>query len=89
MKFLTTTDNTLNTKTDLLVLSMFETKTAKGDLLDKIDQKLGKELKRILVKEEFKGKKGQTKVIPTLGKLKASYILLAGLGEEKKFNLDA
>jgi len=75
-------------KTDLLVVGQHEGKFLKGTTLDKVNQKLSNELSRLLKKEEFKGGKADSKLLYTAGKLKTNYVLVLGLGDKKKFDLE-
>jgi leucyl aminopeptidase len=54
------------------------------DLKKKIDAALGGELARILANGEFKGETGETFFLPTFGKMKSRYLILAGLGKRDK-----
>ena len=71
----------LKLKADLLVYLTTNGKTQSH--LTTLNTKLGGELKKILKKEEFKGEKGQSKLIFTKAKLKADNLLIIGLGSEK------
>ena len=71
-------------KTDLLVISVPQAKTTLP-LINRLDRKMGGTLTRLLKKEKFEGKTGQSKRINTNGRLPAENILLVGMGEPKKF----
>ncbi|MCK4588855.1 MAG: leucyl aminopeptidase [Nanoarchaeota archaeon] len=72
------------TKSNLLVIGMFE-----KDQPDKhLDEALDNEISSLIKSEEFKGEAGQIKVITTLNKLPARKLLLVGLGKKKEFTLE-
>lgn len=75
-------------KSELLVIPVFEGKAEKSALLKKIDQKLSGELFKILKREKIAGKAGQNRLLPTYGKLKASFVMVVGLGASKKFDTE-
>lgn len=54
------------------------------DLKKKIDSALGGELSKILANKEFKGETGEVFFLPTFGKTKSRYLILAGLGKKDK-----
>jgi leucyl aminopeptidase len=60
----------------------------KPSSLKRIDKALNGEISRLFENKTFTGKTGQAMVLHTLGNLKAERIMLLGLGERKKFNVD-
>ena len=76
--------------TELAVLMSFESEKmpAKPSSLRRFDAALGGAVKALYADNEFRGKKGQSAIIHTLGKVKAKRLLLLGLGEKAKFNPD-
>lgn len=88
MKFSVETRDLTKVKTDLLVVNMHDGKVDSHSFANKIDKKLGGELRKVIKKEKFEGKVGQTKLINTHGKISAPYVLVLGLGDKKKFDLE-
>src|SRR3954454_17981612 len=54
-----------------------------------LDEALDGELQKLADESEFKGKRGATLIVPTLGKSAARRIVLAGLGDEQGMNEEA
>jgi leucyl aminopeptidase len=73
----------LDLAADVVVLGTWtlSSKKGKSNLVDVLDRALGGGLARVLTKEEFTGKREQTLVIPTLGRLPAQKVVLIGLGD--------
>lgn len=87
-QFHTKHENILNTKTDLLALPLFDGKIEKNSTLDRIDKQLAGLISQTLKEEEFKGNLGEFKTFHTHYKLKAKYVVLVGMGEMKKFEVE-
>lgn len=85
MEFHYTKEVTNEIACDLLVLGVFEGKEKAGAVL-KLDKSLEGHLGDHIRDQEFTGKKGQTVVIHSHGKLKMKKIALLGLGDSKKFD---
>lgn len=88
MKFTIQTRDLATIRTDLLVVNMHDGKIDNHTFANRIDRKLGGELRRLVKREKFEGKAGQAKLVNTHGKIPANYVLILGLGEKKKFNLE-
>ena len=74
---------------DTLIVNLFEgTKTLQGGT-QAIDNALNGLIKKIIKEEDFKGKVGTTLTIRTNGQIKAKKVIIVGLGERSKFDLDA
>ncbi|MBI1858390.1 MAG: hypothetical protein HYR97_04675 [Candidatus Melainabacteria bacterium] len=74
---------------DALIVNLFEgTKTLTGATAA-IDNLLNGLLKKVIKEEEFKGKLSSTLVIRAGGKSKTKKVIVIGLGEKGKLNLDA
>src|SRR3989338_4119 len=74
---------------DVLIVNLFEgTKTPSGGS-GAVDTALNGLIKKIIKEEDFKGKAGSTLTIRTNGLIPAKKVLIVGLGEKKKFNIDA
>ncbi len=73
---------------DVLAIGVFtlgdlSKKNGAPDILRTLEDRLGGGVLRSLMREDFKGKKDQTHRINTLGKIKASTVLLFGLGDRR------
>lgn len=75
-------------KTDLLALPLFDGKIEKGSTLDRLDKQLAGLISQTLKQEEFKGALGEIKTFHSHHKLKSKYVLIVGMGEMKKFDLE-
>lgn len=54
-----------------------------------IDTALDGELQKLADESEYKGNRGGTLIVPTMGKIAARRVVLAGLGDEKKLDEEA
>ncbi|OVE81096.1 hypothetical protein BVY03_04665, partial [bacterium K02(2017)] len=88
MKFSIETTSLLKAKADLLVIEMAQEAKGKNVYLKQLDKELDDEISTIIKAEEFKASAGSSKLIYTQGKLAVKYVLVVGLGEKSKFNLD-
>ena len=79
----------LETSSDVIVLGLFDEKVQKDSVFKTVDIALDKALSSYVLKvEQFKPKFLSTYVLPTLGKISSSKVLLVGLGEKSKFSTD-
>ncbi len=77
-----------NIPCDVLIINLFEnTKTLSGGT-GAVDSELNGLIKKIIKEEEFKGKTGSTLVIRTNGLIPAKKIIVVGLGDKEKFDLN-
>ncbi len=88
IQFNTTSEALEKISADLIVFPILDGKIEKNSDLDYLDQKLARLISETLKKETFKGKVGEIKSIHTHYKIKSPYILIVGLGETKKFDLE-
>ncbi len=88
-QFIAKHENSLQTKTDLLALPIFDGKIEKNSTLDRVDKQLAGLISQTLKQEEFKGAVGELKNFHTHHKLKAKYVVLVGMGEMKKFEVES
>jgi leucyl aminopeptidase len=86
MKLSLYTDDITKLETGLLGLYCFEEGFGEGAIFRALDGALGGQLARLLAEEQFKGKKGQTFSLHTLGKLPSARLLLVGAGARKDFD---
>jgi leucyl aminopeptidase len=70
----------LSVAADLLVLGIPEGASLKEGVLGELARELGPTMAKALKREDFTGKKDQSALLATGGKLKASDVLLLGLG---------
>ena len=82
-----------NIPCDVLIVNLFEVETRHGVSLrggtGAVDLALDGLIKKIIKDEEFKGKLGSTLVIRTNGLIPAKKVIVVGLGDKEKFDLNA
>ncbi len=79
--------NLPTTTADLLAIPVLEDE-AGGPLLSVLDKALGGVLERTMADEDIRGKRGQTLLVHTHGKISAAKVLLVGLGKKADVNED-
>lgn len=79
----------LKSKADLLVVGVLSGAKGLSGTAAALDRKLSGALKQALDLGDFKGAAGTTAVVYTAGKLPAKRVMLVGLGEAKKVDIDA
>lgn len=87
-QFITQNENADQKRADLLVLPLFDGKIERGSSLDRVDKQLAGLISQTLKIEEFKGSAGELKTFHSHHKLKATYVMILGLGETKKFEIE-
>ncbi|HZU81853.1 MAG TPA: leucyl aminopeptidase [Polyangiaceae bacterium] len=85
MKFSFYTDDVTQLKTDLLGLLVFEDRLGEGTAYQTLDRALDGMLARLVEEERFKGKKGQSLLVHTHGRVGPARLLLLGGGQRKDF----
>lgn len=75
--------------TDCLVVNLFEGVTEPGGATGALDKALDGAIRTLIASGDFTGKAGSTALLYTNGKLSSPRVLIAGLGEAKKFDLKA
>lgn len=73
---------------DLLVVNEFEGIKKPGGGTGAVDKALGGVLSAVMDDQHFKAEEGQTLLVPTFGKIPAKKVLIAGLGQREKFDVD-
>jgi leucyl aminopeptidase len=86
MKFTVSTDDPTQVAVDLLAVPTFEEAVADQPSTAGLDKRLEGLLTKLAAEERFKGKKDQTLMVHTHGKVGAGRILLIGVGARKDFS---
>ena len=76
-------------KCDVLIVNLFEGVKIPGGGTGAVDLALDGLLKKIIKEEDFKGKLGSTLTLRTNDAIPAKKVIVVGLGEKEKFDLDA
>ncbi|MDP7260452.1 MAG: leucyl aminopeptidase [archaeon] len=74
-------------KAEVLTFAVFEGVGLPKEL-QKIDSSLGSTISKIIKLKKFSGKRGETYVFQTYGKIAAESLLLIGVGKKEEFELD-
>ena len=74
---------------DLLVVNLFEGVTAPAGGTGALDRALDGAISKVIALGDFRGKSGETVLIHTFGRIAAPRVLVAGLGKQAEFDLDA
>jgi leucyl aminopeptidase len=74
--------------TDLIVVNLFEGIKTPGGATGAVDKALGGAISELIAGGDFRGKKGETAVLYPHGAIPARRVLVVGLGQEEKFDLD-
>src|SRR3990170_4866170 len=72
-----------------VIVNLFEGVTSPGGATGAVDKALDGAISQLIAEGEIKGKKSELTLIHTLGKLPTPRVLVAGLGKQADFNLDA
>lgn len=75
-------------KAEAIVAGLFEETKRFSAEVSALDKALGGAIRDAVDSGDFKGKLNQTYLIPTMGKIPASRVLLTGLGKKKEFTKD-
>ncbi|MBO20138.1 MAG: leucyl aminopeptidase [Chloroflexi bacterium] len=76
----------LDVETPAVVVNLFRGVKKPGGATGVVDRALGGLISELIEEGEIKGGTGETTLIHTLGKIKASRVLVAGLGPQDKFD---
>ncbi len=88
MKILIKNQKLENTNCDVLIINLFEGVKTLGGGTGAVDLALDGLIKKVIKEEDFKGKTGLTLTIRTNGSIPAKKVIIVGLGEKEKFDLD-
>lgn len=75
-------------KADTAVVNLFQGVKQPGGATGAVDQALGGALTELIAAGDFRGKLNETTLIYTFGRIPARKVIVVGLGEQAKFNLD-
>ncbi len=73
---------------DLIIVNLFEGVKIPGGATGAVDKALAGAITEMIKKDEITGKLGEAIVFPTFGKLKASKVMVVGLGKSDKFGIE-
>ena len=74
---------------DALIVNLFEGVAQPGGAAGVVDRALDGAITQLITAGEIKGKTGELTLVHSLGKIPASRVIVAGLGKESQFNVDA
>ncbi len=72
-----------------IIVNLFEGVTSPGGATGAVDRALGGGISQLIAEGEIKGKRGEATLIHTLGRIPSPRVLVAGLGKQADFDLDA
>ena len=73
---------------EAIVVNLFEGVKTPGGATGAVDQALGGVISRLIERGEIKGKLGEVSLLHTLGQIPSERIVVVGLGQRERFNLD-
>ena len=76
-------------KADAIIVNLFEGATVPGGGTGAVDKALGGAISQLIAQGDIRGKSGEFTVIHTFGKIPAPRVVIAGLGKQKDFDIDA
>jgi leucyl aminopeptidase len=74
---------------DAIVVNLFDGVTSPGGATGAVDSALGGAISKLIQQGDIRGKSGELTLIHTLGKLASARVVVAGLGKQQDFDLDA
>ena len=86
MKFAFHNDDITKLTTGVVALMCFEEGMAEGSIFQALDKALDGLVTKLIAEEQFKGKKGQTLLFHTHGRVGPGRVLLVGAGARKDFS---
>lgn len=89
MKIILKNQKLENVQCDALIVNLFEGVKNPSGGTGSVDEALDGLIKKVIKEEDFKGKIGTTLTIRTNELIKAKKVIVVGLGEKGKFDLDA
>ncbi len=76
-------------KADAIIVNLFEGVTTPRGGTGAVDQALGGAISQLIAQGDIRGKAGEFTLIHTFGKVPAPRVVVAGLGKQKDFDIDA
>ena len=89
MNFEVSNGDISKTAADAIVVNLFEGVTAPGGATGAVDKALDGAISKLIAQGDIRGKSGEITTIHTFGKLKSPRVVVAGLGKQKDFDVDA
>src|SRR4030042_1201992 len=89
MKTNVTNKSILDFDGDLVIVNLFEGVKEPGGATGAVDRAMGGAISRAIKNGEIAGKRGETLIIHTLGKIKARQVMVVGLGKPIAFGLES
>jgi len=74
---------------DAIIVNLFEGVTAPAGGTGAVDAALDGAITKLIAQGDIRGKSGEVTVVHTFGKIPAARVIVAGLGKQKDFDLDA
>ena len=74
---------------DAVIVNLFEGVTTPGGGTGAMDQALGGAISKLIQQGDIRGKAGEFTLIHTMGKVATPRVVVAGLGKQKDFDIDA
>jgi len=74
---------------DAIVVNLFEGVTSPGGATGAVDAALEGAISQLIAQGEVRGKAGEVTTVHTFGRLRAPRVVVAGLGKQKDFDIDA
>ncbi len=89
MEFRVESGDITSSTADAIVVNLFEGVTSPGGATGAVDRALDGAISRLIAQGDIRGKSGELTLIHTLGKIPAPRVIVAGLGKQQDFDLDA
>ncbi len=89
MRIATSTGDIARSDADVIVINLFEGVTVPGGATGAVDAALGGAIRRLIELGDLRGKAGELTLIHTHGQIPAARVLVAGLGKQADFDIDA
>ena len=74
---------------DAVIVNLFEGVTQPGGATGAVDKALDGAITKLIAQGDIRGKSGEVTIIHTFGKVPAPRVVVAGLGKQKDFDIDA
>ncbi|MFN8615972.1 MAG: leucyl aminopeptidase [Dehalococcoidia bacterium] len=89
MEFLVSSGDISKAEADAIIVNLFEGVTQPGGATGAVDAALDGAITKLIAQGDIRGKSGEVTIIHTFGKIAAPRVVVAGLGKQKDFDLDA